>query len=41
MPASVKAQRALTDILKPQVFDINDEAWLNPHKAAGIHQFCP
>jgi hypothetical protein len=29
-----------TDILKPQVFDINDAAWLNPHKAASIRQFC-
>ena len=29
-----------TDILKPQVFDINDAAWLNPRKAAAIRQFC-
>jgi hypothetical protein len=29
-----------TDILKPQVFDINDPAWLNPHKAASIRRFC-
>jgi len=29
-----------TDILKPEVFDINDPAWLNPHKAQTIRQFC-
>jgi hypothetical protein len=29
-----------TDILKPEVFDINDPAWLNPHKADTIRQFC-
>ncbi|MET0918917.1 MAG: hypothetical protein ABWY07_10915 [Burkholderiales bacterium] len=29
-----------TDILKPQVFDINDPAWLNPRKGAAIRQFC-
>jgi hypothetical protein len=29
-----------TDLLKPQVFDINDPAWLNPHKASAIRRFC-
>jgi hypothetical protein len=29
-----------TDLLRPQVFDINDPAWLNPHKAAAIRKFC-
>lgn len=29
-----------TDVLKPEVFDINDSAWLNPHKASIIRQFC-
>jgi hypothetical protein len=29
-----------TDMLKPQVFDVNDPAWLNPHKAASIRQYC-
>jgi hypothetical protein len=29
-----------TDILKPQVFDANDAAWLNPHKRDSIKQYC-
>jgi hypothetical protein len=29
-----------TDMLKPQVFDINDPAWLNPHKASTIRSYC-
>jgi hypothetical protein len=29
-----------TDLLKPQVFDINDPAWLNPHKQSVIRRFC-
>jgi len=29
-----------TDVLKPEVFDVNDPAWLNPHKASTIRQFC-
>jgi len=29
-----------TDVLKPEAFDVNDPAWLNPHKASTIRQFC-
>jgi hypothetical protein len=29
-----------TDVLKPEVFDVNDPAWLNPDKASVIRRFC-
>ena len=37
---SVRNHTDPTDLLKPQVFDINDPAWLNPHKETAIRQFC-
>lgn len=29
-----------TDMLKPQVFDVNDPAWLNPDKGPSIRHYC-
>jgi hypothetical protein len=37
---SVRNHTDPTDVLKPQVFDVNDESWLNPHKATAIRRFC-
>jgi hypothetical protein len=37
---SVRNHTDPTDILKPQVYDVQDPAWSNPGKAARIAQFC-